>query len=49
LEDPIAEEILKGELSEGDIMKVDFDKETSQITIIDEKGESKTPTEEETK
>jgi ATP-dependent Clp protease ATP-binding subunit ClpC len=36
-------------MSESDIMKVDFDKETSQITIIDEKGESKTPTEEETK
>jgi ATP-dependent Clp protease ATP-binding subunit ClpC len=49
LEDPIAEEILKGELSEGDIMKVDFDKETSQITIVDEKGESKEPEQEEQK
>ena len=47
LEDPIAEEILKGELSEGDTMEVDFNKETSEITIIDRKGENKKPEEEE--
>jgi ATP-dependent Clp protease ATP-binding subunit ClpC len=46
LEDPIAEEILKGELSEGDTMEVDFDKETNEIKIIDRKGENKKPEEE---
>jgi len=49
LEDPIAEEILKGELSEGDIMEVDFDKEANEIKIIDRKGENKKPEEEEEK
>ena len=34
LEDPIAEEILKGELAEGDIMEVDYDKEKEEIRII---------------
>ena len=29
LEDPIAEEILKGELTEGDTMEVDYDKESA--------------------
>ena len=33
LEDPIAEEILKGELSEGDTMEVDYDKESGEIKI----------------
>ena len=33
LEDPIAEEILKAELVEGDVLEVDFDKEKSEITI----------------
>lgn len=33
LEDPIAEEILKGELTEGDTMEVDYDKETGEIKI----------------
>ena len=47
LEDPIAEEILKGELSEGDTMEVDFDKEANEIKIIDRKGENKKPEEEE--
>jgi ATP-dependent Clp protease ATP-binding subunit ClpC len=48
LEDPIAEEILKGELVEGDTMEVDFDKETNEIKIIDKnKGESKKTEEEE--
>jgi ATP-dependent Clp protease ATP-binding subunit ClpC len=49
LEDPIAEEILKGELSEGDTMEVDFDKEANEIKIIDRKGENKKPEEEEQK
>lgn len=33
LEEPIAEEILKGEMNEGDTMEVDFDKEKEQIVI----------------
>jgi ATP-dependent Clp protease ATP-binding subunit ClpC len=33
LEDPIAEEILKGEMAEGDVMEVDFDKEANEIKI----------------
>ncbi|PTQ92894.1 ATP-dependent Clp protease ATP-binding subunit ClpC [Mucilaginibacter yixingensis] len=41
LEDPIAEEILKGELVEGDTMEVDYDKETSEIKInVKSSGES---------
>jgi ATP-dependent Clp protease ATP-binding subunit ClpC len=49
LEDPIAEEILKGELVEGDTMEVDYDKETDQIKVVDKgkKGENKKPKEEE--
>ena len=34
LEDPIAEEILKGELVVGDTMEVDYDKEKEEIRII---------------
>jgi ATP-dependent Clp protease ATP-binding subunit ClpC len=34
LEDPIAEEILKGELTEGDTMEVDYDKEKEEIRIL---------------
>jgi ATP-dependent Clp protease ATP-binding subunit ClpC len=49
LEDPIAEEILKGELAEGDVMVVDFDAETKEIKITDRKGESKKPEQEEQK
>ena len=42
LEDPIAEEILKGELIEGDTMQVDYDKETEEIKIIGKaKGKKK--------
>ncbi len=33
LEDPIAEEILKGEIVEGDTMEVDYNKEMEQIVI----------------
>ena len=33
LEDPIAEEILKGELQDGDTLEVDFNKETNEITV----------------
>ena len=48
LEDPIAEEILKGELGEGDTMEIDYDTETSAITIhAKSKGENKKTEEEE--
>jgi ATP-dependent Clp protease ATP-binding subunit ClpC len=44
LEDPIAEEILKGELAEGDILEVDFDTEANEIKVSAKNdGESKTP------
>ncbi|WP_129716692.1 ATP-dependent Clp protease ATP-binding subunit [Pedobacter sp. SYP-B3415] len=33
LEDPIAEEILKGELTEGDVLEIDYNKENEQISI----------------
>ncbi|MEJ6980497.1 ATP-dependent Clp protease ATP-binding subunit [Pedobacter sp. P351] len=33
LEDPIAEEILKGELVDGDVLEVDFDSEAKEIRI----------------
>ena len=47
LEDPIAEEILKGELSEGDIMEVDFDKEKEEIIIAGKVTKKKKKKEEE--
>ncbi len=34
LEDPIAEEILKGELIDGDVLEVDFDTELKEIKIV---------------
>ncbi|AOM78272.1 ATP-dependent Clp protease ATP-binding subunit [Pedobacter steynii] len=33
LEDPIAEEILKGEINDGDILEIDYDKESDQIVV----------------
>jgi ATP-dependent Clp protease ATP-binding subunit ClpC len=33
LEDPIAEEILKGEIHDGDILEIDYNKETDQIVV----------------
>ena len=47
LEDPIAEEILKGELSEGDVMEVGFDKEKEEIKIIGKTSKKKKKKEEE--
>lgn len=41
LEDPIAEEILKGELAEGDVLEIDYDKETELISVQHKKGEKK--------
>ncbi|MEE1883806.1 ATP-dependent Clp protease ATP-binding subunit [Pedobacter flavus] len=46
LEDPIAEEILKGEISDGDTLELDFDKESSQITIAHKKESKKKKKEE---
>ncbi|TDO22076.1 ATP-dependent Clp protease ATP-binding subunit [Pedobacter duraquae] len=34
LEDPIAEEILKGEIAEGDILEIDYNKENDQIVVV---------------
>jgi ATP-dependent Clp protease ATP-binding subunit ClpC len=33
LEDPIAEEILKGEINEGDVLEIDYNKENDQIVV----------------
>ncbi|RDC54203.1 ATP-dependent Clp protease ATP-binding subunit [Pedobacter chinensis] len=41
LEDPIAEEILKGELTEGDVLEIDYDKKTELISVNHKKGEKK--------
>jgi len=47
LEEPIAEEILKGELVDGDLMEVDYDKEADQIVIhVKSNGENKKSEEE---
>ncbi len=40
LEDPIAEEILKGEVNEGDTLEVNYDKEKEEI-VVAPKGSSK--------
>jgi ATP-dependent Clp protease ATP-binding subunit ClpC len=47
LEDPIAEEILKGELTQGDTMEVDYDKEKEEIKIIGKVAKKKKKKEEE--
>ncbi len=49
LEDPIAEEILKGEITEGDVMEVDFDKEKEEIKISSKVVKKKKKKEEEEK
>ncbi|WP_293297460.1 ATP-dependent Clp protease ATP-binding subunit [Pedobacter sp. UBA4863] len=40
LEDPIAEEILKGEVHEGDTLEINYDKEKEEIIVVS-KGSSK--------
>jgi ATP-dependent Clp protease ATP-binding subunit ClpC len=47
LEDPIAEEILKGEMGEGDTMLVDHDAVADEIKITGKKSSSKKPKQEE--
>jgi len=34
LEDPIAEEILKGEIHDGDTLEIDYDKEKEEIVVV---------------
>ncbi|RZK45754.1 MAG: ATP-dependent Clp protease ATP-binding subunit, partial [Pedobacter sp.] len=46
LEDPIAEEILKGDVAEGDVLEIDYNKETEQITVDNKKKGSKKKKEE---
>ena len=41
LEDPLAEEILKTDIKEGDIIKVDFDKKKEELTFKKEKAKPK--------
>src|SRR5690606_9733718 len=40
LEDPIAEEILKGEVSEGNTLEVDYDKDKTEIVVKVQAGNS---------
>ena len=41
LEDPLAEEILKSDVKEGDIIKVDFDKKAEKLTFKKDKKKTK--------
>ena len=41
LEDPIAEEILKGEIAEGDTLEIDYDKEKEEITVLNRSNNTK--------
>lgn len=47
LEDPIAEEILKGELGDAEIMVVDYDKDANEIKVSAKKVSGKKPKQEE--
>ena len=46
LEDPIAEEILKGEINEGDTLEIDYDKEKEEITVVNKSSGKKKKKEE---
>ncbi|RZM23342.1 MAG: ATP-dependent Clp protease ATP-binding subunit [Pedobacter sp.] len=46
LEDPIAEEILKGEIAEGDILEIDYNKENDQIVVVNKSSGKKKKKEE---
>ncbi|TCC86918.1 ATP-dependent Clp protease ATP-binding subunit [Pedobacter frigiditerrae] len=41
LEDPIAEEILKGEIHDGDTLEIDYDKEKEEITVVNKSSKKK--------
>jgi ATP-dependent Clp protease ATP-binding subunit ClpC len=45
LEDPLAEEIIKSHVSEGDVINIDFDQDSSEIKITVTKSESKSESE----
>jgi ATP-dependent Clp protease ATP-binding subunit ClpC len=47
LEDPIAEEILKGELADAETMLVDYDKDANEIKVTGKKASGKKPKQEE--
>jgi len=47
LEDPIAEEILKGELADAETMLVDYDKDANEIKVTAKKASGKKPKQEE--
>nr|WP_294790765.1 ATP-dependent Clp protease ATP-binding subunit [uncultured Mucilaginibacter sp.] len=47
LEDPIAEEILKGELGDAETMLVDYDKDANEIKVTGKKAPGKKPKQEE--
>lgn len=46
LEDPIAEEILKGEIHDGDVLEIDFNKEKEEITVVNKSAGKKKKKEE---
>jgi ATP-dependent Clp protease ATP-binding subunit ClpC len=46
LEDPIAEEILKGEIADGDTLEIDYDKEKEEITVVNKSNGKKKKKEE---
>jgi ATP-dependent Clp protease ATP-binding subunit ClpC len=46
LEDPIAEEILKGDINEGDTLQIDYNKETDEITVLNKSNGKKKKKEE---
>jgi len=46
LEDPIAEEILKGEIAEGDTLEIDYNKESDQIVVVNKSSGKKKKKEE---
>lgn len=41
IEDPLAEEMIKGEISEGDEIEIDYDKEQDKIIVTGQKPKSK--------
>ncbi len=49
LEDPIAEEILKGDLSEGDVLQIDFDSKEKELVFSKKKKAKKSSSESEAK
>jgi ATP-dependent Clp protease ATP-binding subunit ClpC len=46
LEDPLAEEIIKSKLTEGDVVEVDFDESAQQVTVNTVKAKKKKSKEE---